>query len=332
MSRAAVVCGIGSYLPPNLVPNEELAAKVGSSDEWIRTRTGITQRYFATTGMATSDLAVAAGAQALKSSGESVVDAVVLATATPDHPSPATAPMIATKLGLTGVAAYDLAAVCSGFIYALASAAGMIAIGVADRVLVIGADTYSTVLDFQDRTTSVIFGDGAGAVVLRAGDPDEPGALGPFDLGSDGDGSHLITVRGPGSRQRLSGVQPGPRDEFFFMQGKEVFWRAVQRMSDSTNAVLARAGWSTDDVDWIFSHQANLRIQHSLADMLAIPRKHVFTNIAEVGNTAAASVPLALDQAHSTGVLKAGDRVLLTAFGGGLAWGSTLLRWPMLPT
>lgn len=332
MSRAAVVCGVGSYLPPKLVPNEELAAAVGSSDEWIRTRTGITQRYFATTGMATSDLAVAAGAQALKSSGESTVDAVVLATATPDHPSPATAPLVATKLGLTGVAAYDVAAVCTGFIYALASAAGMIAIGVADRVLVIGADTYSTVLDFQDRTTSVIFGDGAGAVVLRAGDPDELGAVGPFDLGSDGEGSHMITVPGPGSRQRLSGVPADPRDQYFYMAGKEVFWRAVQRMSDSTTAVLARAGWSTDDLDWIISHQANLRIQHSLADKLAVARERLFTNIAEVGNTAAASVPLALAQAHSTGVLKAGDRVLLTAFGGGLAWGSTLLRWPTLPT
>jgi 3-oxoacyl-[acyl-carrier-protein] synthase-3 len=318
-------------LPPKLVSNEELAAEVGSSDEWIRSRTGITQRYFATTGMATSDLAVAAGAQALKSSGDSVVDAVVLATATPDHASPATAPLIATKLGLTGIAAYDVAAVCTGFIYALASAAGMIAIGTADRVLVIGADTYSSILDFNDRTTSVIFGDGAGAMVLRAGDSAEPGAIGPFDLGSDGEGSHMITVRGHGSRQRLSGVPAEPRDQYFFMEGKEVFWRAVQRMSDSTTAVLARAGWSTDDVDWLFSHQANLRIQHSLADMLAIPRKHLFTNIAEVGNTAAASIPLALDHAHSRGVLKAGDRVVLTAFGGGLSWGSTLLRWPKLP-
>lgn len=328
MGRAAVVAGVGSCLPPRMVTNAELAARLDSSDEWIRSRTGIGQRYFATEGMATSDLAVGAGAQALKSSGESTVDTVVVATTTPDRPCPATAPTVATKLGMTGAAAYDIAAVCTGFVYGLATAAGLIAIGSADRVLVIGAETFSSILNPGDRSTSVIFGDGAGAMVLRAGEAGEPGAVGPFDLGSDGEGCDLITVRAGGSRQRLSGAGPADGDRYFEMAGKEVFWRAVQRMADSSRTVLGRAGWRSEDVDWLVSHQANLRILTRLADDLGIAFERSISNIAEVGNTAAASIPLALDQAHTAGVLRAGDRILLTAFGGGLTWGSAVLTWP----
>jgi 3-oxoacyl-[acyl-carrier-protein] synthase-3 len=330
MNASAVLAGIGSSLPPRLVRNADLAAELDTSDEWIRSRTGITQRYFATTGMATSDLAVAAGAKALKSAGEAAVDSVIVATATPDFASPATAPLVATKLGLTGVAAFDVNAVCTGFVYALACGAGLIAGGIAGRVLVIGADTYSTLVDPQDRATSVIFGDGAGAVVLRAGGDGEDGVLGPFDLGSDGDGCELIAVRAPGSRQRLSGADAKPSDFYFTMAGKEVFWRAVLRMAGSTKRVLGMAGWTMQDVDWLFSHQANLRIQNSLVDSLGLPRARSFSNIAQVGNTAAASIPLALDQAHEAGVLSPGNRVVLTAFGGGLTWGSTVLSWPRL--
>ncbi|WP_131741034.1 beta-ketoacyl-ACP synthase III [Actinomadura roseirufa] len=326
----AVVTGIGSWLPPRAVENAELANRLGSSDEWIRTRTGVRRRHVASAGMAVSDLAVEAGARALKSAGGGEADAVVLATATPDHPCPATAPDVAARLGLWSTAAFDVAAVCSGFVYALAAGTGLISAGIARRVLVIGADVFSSILDPDDRTTSVIFGDGAGAVVLRPGDPAEPGALGPFDLGSDGAGAGLITVRAGGSRQRLSGAEPGPREHFFAMAGKAVFWRAVQQMAQSAGAALDRAGWRPRDVDRLVCHQANQRITDHLADELGLPRERALSNIADVGNTAAASIPLALDQARAAGRLRPGDRVLLTAFGGGLAWGSVTLRWPSL--
>jgi 3-oxoacyl-(acyl-carrier-protein) synthase III len=330
VSRAAVLAGIGSCLPTRAVPNTEVAARFDTSDEWIRTRTGIRQRWFADAGAATSDLAVGAGAQALKSAAVASVDAVVVATTTPDRPCPGTAPLVASRLGMTGVAAHDVAAVCTGFLYALATGSGLIAAGMADQVLVIGAETFSSILDPADRTTSVIFGDGAGAVVLRAGAANEPGAIGRCDLGSDGEGFDLITVRAGGSRQRLSTTTPAPADHFFAMAGKEVFWRAVQRMAESCRAVLGREGIDIAQVDRLVGHQANQRILDRLADELGIPRHRCVSNIAEVGNTAAASIPIALDHAHNAGELLTGQRVLLTAFGGGLTWGSTVLTWPAL--
>ncbi|MEU5705270.1 beta-ketoacyl-ACP synthase III [Streptomyces aurantiacus] len=330
MSRAAVLSGVGSCLPFRAVPNDELAADLGSSEEWIRSRTGIGQRYFADRGTATSDLAAGAGEKALKCAGVSTVDVVLVATTTPDRPCPATAPVVAARLGMRGTAAYDVSAVCTGFVYGLATAAGLISARVADRVLLIGAETFSTLLNPRDRSTAVIFGDGAGAVVLRSGDPAEPGALGPFDLGSDGEGEDLITVPAGGSRQRLSGTEPAPDDRYFAMSGKEVFRHAVQRMTGSARAVLVRAGWQAQQVDHLVSHQANLRITNHVADDLGIARGRCVSNIAEVGNTAAASIPLALDHAHADGTLRPGGRTLLTAFGGGLTWGSAVLTWPDL--
>ncbi|MFR0356212.1 beta-ketoacyl-ACP synthase III [Streptomyces sediminimaris] len=330
MNRAAVVAGVGSCLPARAVPNDELARRLDTSDAWIRSRTGIAQRYVAAPGTATSDLAVGAGAEALKCSGLSAVDAVIVATTTPDRPCPATAPVVAARLGMTGTAAYDVSAVCTGFVYGLATGAGLIMAEVADRVLVIGAETFSTLLDPDDRSTTVIFGDGAGAVVLRAGSRADAGALGPFDLGSDGEGEALITVPAGGSRQRLSGQPPRADEQYFSMSGKEVFRHAVRRMTGSAKAVLDRAGWSAGDVDHLVSHQANSRITQHVAEGLGLPARRCFSNIAEVGNTAAASIPLALDQAHTRGVLRPGQRVLLTAFGGGLTWGSTVLTWPRL--
>jgi 3-oxoacyl-[acyl-carrier-protein] synthase-3 len=331
MSRAAVLCGVGGWVPPNPVTNAHLSQRLNTSDDWIRSRTGIAQRYFAHPGMATSDLAVEAGRRALGSAGGGAVDAVVVATTTPDRPCPATAPEVAWRLGLTGVAAYDVGAVCTGFIYALASAAGLISAGAADRVLVIGAETFSSIVDPQDRGTAVIFGDGAGAVVLRRGDSGEPGAIGPFDLGSDGEANDMITVRAGGSRQRLSGVAPGARDHYFSMAGREVFFHAVQRMTASIRTVMERAGWRASDLDRFVCHQANMRIINQLADDLGLARSQIVSNIARVGNTAAASIPLALADGVADQVLRAGDRVLLTAFGGGLTWGSTVLVWPCLP-
>ena len=328
MSRAAVLAGLGGFLPPRAVSNDDLAASMETTDAWIRSRTGITRRHFADTGSATSDLAVGAGELALKSSGRPVVDALVLATTTPDRPCPATAPVVADRLGLAGIAAYDVAAVCTGFVYALATAAGLIAAGIAERVLVIGAETFSTILNPSDRSTAVIFGDGAGAVVLRAGRDDEPGALGAFDLGSDGADADLITVRAGGSAERLSSVLANEEDRYFSMAGREVFRRAVERMTESTRIVLGRAGWSPTDLDWLVCHQANLRIVLSLAGQLGLDAARAVTNIAQVGNTSAASIPLALAQAHAAGVFTPGDKVALTAFGGGLTWGSTTLTWP----
>jgi len=330
VSRAAVLAGLGSALPDRVVTNEELTALTDSSDEWIRTRTGIRQRHFAVEGTATSDLAVAAGQCALKSSGQGGADAVLVATTTPDRPCPATAPLVASRLGLSGAAAFDVGAVCTGFIYALAVAAGLIAARSADRVLVIGADTFSSILNPRDRTTFAVFGDGAGAALLRAGEPDEPGALNTFDLGSDGEGRDLITVRAGGSQQRLAATVSDPDDQYFTMAGREVFRHAVQRMERSVRAALETAGWQHTDVDRLVCHQANQRILDRLADLLGIDPRRVVSNIALVGNTAAASIPLALHQAHGDGSLRAGHRVLLTAFGGGLTWGSVTLTWPRL--
>ncbi|WP_442812843.1 beta-ketoacyl-ACP synthase III [Streptomyces sp. NBC_01343] len=331
--RTAVLAGLGTFVPPRVVTNEELSRTMDTSDEWIRTRTGITQRHWADPGTATGDLAVAAGERALKSAGSGDVDLVVLATTTPDHPCPATAPEVASRLGLEGVPAYDVAAVCSGFVYGLASAAGAIAAGIAERVLVIGAETYSTILNPQDRTTSVIFGDGAGAVVLRAGDPTEPGALLGYDLGSDGSLKDLIIVPGGGSRQRSAAAaadapEPDPADAYFAMQGKPVFRHAVTRMAASSQAMLERAGWAADSVDRFVGHQANVRILHAVADQLGMARDRTVVNLDRVGNTSAASIPLALSDAVADGLITPGDRVLMSAFGGGVTWGSTALVWP----
>jgi 3-oxoacyl-[acyl-carrier-protein] synthase-3 len=330
MSRAAVLAGLGGFLPPRTVSNNELAALMDTTDAWIHSRTGIRQRHIAAAGTATSDLAAGAGELALKSCGRPTVDAVILATTTPDRPCPATAPVVADRLGLTGAAAYDVAAVCTGFIYALATATGLIAAGIADCVLVIGAETYSSILNPQDRSTSVIFGDGAGAVVLRAGRAGEPGALGPFDLGSDGADVDLITVRAGGSAQRLSGLPVPDADRYFTMAGREVFRRAVDHMAASTRTALDRAGWCAADLDWLVCHQANQRIVTSLAGQLGLDPGRAVTNIAEVGNTSAASIPLALAHAQAAGMLSPGDRLALTAFGGGLTWGSTTLTWPYI--
>lgn len=311
----AVLAGLGTALPPRVVSNDELAARLDTSDEWIRGRTGIAQRHWIEPGMTTIGLATEAGARALKSAQLSDVGAVVLATTTPDRPCPASAPEVASRLGLAKVPAMDVGAVCAGFVYALATGAGLIGAGIVRDVLVIGADTYSTILDPADRSTVVIFGDGAGAVVLRAGSPDEPGALGPFDLGSDGELADLIMM---------------PPGGWFTMQGKTVFRHAVERMADSASAVLAAAGWTAGDVDQFVGHQANRRILLALAERLGVPIDRMVCNIDRVGNTAAASIPLALADAAVGGELAAGHRVLLTSFGGGLAWGSTVLNWPAI--
>jgi 3-oxoacyl-[acyl-carrier-protein] synthase III len=323
-----VVCGIGSCVPPKVVTNAELAQRLGTSVEWIETRTGIRQRRVIEPGGSTADLAVEAGARAMKSANLSRVDAVVLATSTPEYQCPGTAPAVASRLGLTGVPAMDVNAVCTGFLYAAASGAGLIATGVAERLLVIGADAYSTIVNPTDQATTAIFGDGAGAVVLRKGQADEPGALGPFNLGSDGEFAELIWIPAGGSRQRSTSLAAPDEDRYFQMRGGAVFKHAVVRMAQAVGTALDRTGWRIEDMDRLVCHQANARILAALGAELGIDSGRLVSNIEWVGNTAAASIPLALADAARSGHLRTGHRVVLTAFGGGLTWGATTVTWP----
>jgi 3-oxoacyl-[acyl-carrier-protein] synthase III len=324
--NAAVLTGLGTAVPTTVVTNEELARTLDTSDEWIRTRTGIRQRHVASPEIATSDLATEAGARALKSAGDDAVDAVVVATTTPDRMCPSTAPEVASRLGLGTVAAFDVGAVCSGFVYGLATATGLIAGGIADRVLVVGAEVINRFMNPADRGTRVIFGDGAGAAVLRRGRDDEPGALGPFDLGSDGEHAELLAVDAGGSRLPGSTAGIDPAAHYLRMDGREVYRHAVTRMVASSQRVLERVGWEVGDVDRLVAHQANVRILDAVGDRLGVAPERRHVNIHRYGNTSAASIPLALADAE----LRAGDRVLITAFGGGLTWGSTALAWPEL--
>ncbi|UMP06847.1 beta-ketoacyl-ACP synthase III [Amycolatopsis sp. EV170708-02-1] len=323
-----MLAGIGAWLPPGLVTNADLANRLDTSDDWIRRRTGIRQRHVAPVGVAASDLAVKAGSRALRSAEVSKVDAVVLTTSTPDRPLPATAPVVAARLGLGTVPAFDVSAVCSGFLYGLFVASGLVAAGNVDQVLLVATEVYSSIVDPLDRSTAVIFGDGAAAVVLRAGVAGEYGALGPVVLGSDGESESLIQIPAGGSRQRTPKV---PGDGYFQMAGHEVFRQAVRRMSEVSRQALGAAGWQPADVDRLVAHQANARIIGVLGDELGLPPDRVLSNIETVGNTGSASIPLLLAQAAADGLLTLGQRVLLTAFGGGLAWGATTLTWPGVP-
>ncbi|MFR0355201.1 beta-ketoacyl-ACP synthase III [Streptomyces sediminimaris] len=330
MGAAAVLAGLGGWVPGDAVGNAELARHLRLDDEWIRTRTGISHRHLVAPGQSTGDLAVEACRRALHSYGAGPVDALVLATATPDQPCPPTAPQIAAALGLGPIPAFDIGAVCSGFVYGLAAGAGLLAAGVTGTVLVAGADAFSTVVDPDDRTTRSVFGDGAGAVVLRAGRTAEPGVIGGFDLGSDGSEHGLLVVPGGGSRQRSSGEGIKSEDCYLVMDGPRLFSRAVQRMAESVARTAARVGWDVSGVDRFVLHQANERILAAVARRLGVPRERFVCNIGRVGNTAAASIPLALADAAARGGLRPGDRVLLSGFGGGLTWGSAALVWPAL--
>ncbi|BAJ33089.1 MULTISPECIES: beta-ketoacyl-ACP synthase 3 [Kitasatospora] len=327
MNRAAVV-GLGSCLPARSVDNEQVIAEgaLDSSDEWIRRRTGIHRRRRAAPGTATGDLAAHAAAAAIESA-DAAPDFVLLATTTPDHPCPATAPAVAHRLGLPHVPAFDLAAVCSGFLYALATADALVRAGACRRPLVIGADTYSTIVDPADRDTAALFGDGAGAVLLAAAEDGAPGTLRAADLGSDGAGSGLITIPAGGSRHpdRQRAV---PDAHWFRMRGRSVYGEAVRHLTDSAARALAGAGWKTADLGAFVAHQANQRILDSVADRLGLPPAVRFGNLRDLGNTAAASIPLVLADDGPQRAVAPGTPTLLTAFGGGLTWASVALTWP----
>lgn len=316
------VLGLGTDLPADVVSNDDLAKVLDTDDEWIRTRTGIAQRHVAAPGDATSDLAARAGQRALDDAGLTADDLglVLVATTTPDHPIPGTAPLVAARLG-TEVAALDVNAACSGFVYGLQLAAGSV-LATGAPVLLIGAETLTRVVDPADRTVRVLFGDGAGAVVLGA---DDRGSLGPFDLGSDGADPSILWREATGTRMPAA---PGDgQHQYLTMRGREVYRNAVTRMAASSQAVVDAAGITLDDVDLFVGHQANRRILDAVVDRLGFPAERCHVTVDRHANTSAASIPLALADARDTGRLHAGDRVLLTAFGAGLTWGSTLLTW-----
>lgn len=317
------VLGLGAHLPERVVTNDDLAARLDTDDAWIRSRTGIAERRLAAPDEATSDLAIRAGRAAIEDAGLTVDDVghVVVATSTPDHLVAATAPRVAAGLG-TNAPAVDVNAACSGFVHALRLAAGLLATG--DRpVLVIGADCYSRIVDPDDRGVAILFGDGAGALVLGAGGD---GTLGPFDLGSDGADQSALWVEVGGSRLPAS---PGTVDgrHRLTMRGSEIYRRAIPAMADSSRRVLERAGYDVTDVDLVVGHQANARILTGVAASLGVPADRLHLSLEHHGNTSAASIPLALADARDRGRLHVGDRILLTAFGAGLTWASCLLDW-----
>ncbi len=320
----SVFTGCGSYLPARIVTNDELSQKVDTSDEWIRERTGITQRHIAADGECTSDLAVKAAERALESAGISAndLDLIVLATATPDHTFPATATTVQARLGMTRGFAFDVQAVCSGFVYALTVADNFIKSGQVKRALVIGAETFSRILDWNDRTTCVLFGDGAGAVVLEAregtGGTEDRGIL-TTHLHSDGAHHDLLYVDGGPSSTRTTG--------YLRMEGNKVFRHAVSNLAAVVDEALEATGLSAADNDWIVPHQANKRIHDGTARKLGIDENKVVVTVDRHANTSAASVPLALDVAVRDGRIRQGDLVLMEAMGGGFTWGAALVRW-----
>jgi 3-oxoacyl-[acyl-carrier-protein] synthase-3 len=323
--RHSVICGTGAYLPADVVTNEALSKRVETSDEWIVSRTGIRQRHIAAENETTSDLATHAARRALAAAGlrPDQVGLVVVATTTPDNTFPATATAVQAKLGMDGRGfAFDVQAVCSGFVYALSIADNFIRVGQVDVALVIGAETFTRILDWQDRTTCVLFGDGAGAVVLKAEDgPPDVASRGVLSchLHSDGRFKEALFVNGgPGSNREVGVVR---------MNGQEVFRHAVVKLAEVVEEALGANGLTAKDIDWLVPHQANQRIIDGMAKKLGLGPDRVVSTVARHANTSAASIPLALAEAAADGRIKQGQIVLLEAIGGGLTWGASVIRW-----
>ncbi len=319
---ASVVLGVGGYLPEKVLTNTDLAAMVDTTDQWITERTGIRKRHIAADGETTSDLATIAAKRAMNaaSCGPEDIDLIIVATATPDYTFPATATVVQNKLGITRGAAFDVQAVCSGFVYAVATADNFLVRGQFERALVIGAETFSRILDWSDRSTCVLFGDGAGAVVLERQDKAKAGESGVkgVHLRSDGRYKDLLFVDGgPSTTQTVGHLR---------MVGNQVFKHAVSKISESVKAAAEQAGIAISDIDWFVPHQANQRILSAVAERLGLEEGKVISTVAEHGNTSAASVPLALAASIDDGRVKKGDLILIEAIGGGLTWGSALIR------
>lgn len=322
MTRRSIIVGTGSALPVRAVSNQELSERVDTSDEWIVERTGIRSRYLAGEGETTASLATDAARAALAAAGLDPADIglIVLATCTPDQTFPASATIVQDRLGCHGGIAFDVGAVCSGFLYAVSVADSMLRTGAADRALVIGAETMSRILDWEDRTTCVLFGDGAGAIVLEA-----------RDVAEDGPGILASRLHANGAHNELLYVDGGPSTTgtvgHIRMKGREVFRHAVVNLADVLGEVLADTSLTADDIDWVVPHQANQRILDATAKKLGLPPEKVVVTVDRHANTSAASVPLALDAAVRDGRIKAGDLVMLEAMGGGFTWGASLVRF-----
>ena len=322
--KRAVVVGYGHYLPERVVENAEFEASLETSDEWIRTRSGIERRHFAADDQHTSDLASEAAKAALKNAGLEAndLDAIIVATSTPDLTFPSVATMVQQKIGMERGFGFDVQAVCAGFVFALSTANGLILSGQAKRVLVIGAETFSRIMDWTDRGTCVLFGDGAGALILEGQDSNgttqDRGIL-ASDLNSDGRYKEMLFVDGGVSSTGTSGK--------LRMQGNALFRQAVEKLASTAETALGKAGLAHADVDWIVPHQANIRIIQGTAKKLDVPMERVVLTVQDHGNTSAASIPLALSVGAASGKIKAGDLVLTEAIGGGLAWGAVVIRW-----
>lgn len=324
MTIRAVAVGVGHYLPKRIVPNSEFESTLETSDEWIRTRSGIERRHFAADDEATSDLAGFAAKSALANSGLSIddIDAIIVATSTPDLTFPSVATMVQHKLEMKHGFAFDVQAVCAGFVYALTNANALILAGQAKRVMVIGAETFSRIMDWTDRSTCVLFGDGAGAVILEAregeGTPQDRGIL-AADLNSDGQYRDMLFVDGGVSTTGTSGK--------LRMLGNQLFRHAIEKLVATAETALGRAGLEDKDVDWIVPHQANIRIIKGTAKKMGLSMDRVIVTVQDHGNTSAASIPLALSIATQRGQIKPGDLLVTEAIGGGLAWGAVVIRW-----
>ncbi|WP_299921572.1 beta-ketoacyl-ACP synthase III [uncultured Pelagimonas sp.] len=323
MTIRATVIGVGHYLPDRIVENAEFEKTLDTTDEWIKSRSGIERRHFAAEGQTTSDLGTRAAQAALDDAGLAAndIDAIILATSTADLTFPSAATMIQTSLGMTRGFAFDVQAVCAGFAYALANANALIVSGQAKRVLVIGAETFSRLMDWTDRGTCVLFGDGAGALVLEAQDGQGSNAdrgILSTDLNSDGRYKDILYVDGGVSTHSTGHLR---------MQGKEVFRHAVEKLASTANAAMDKIGMTADEIDWIVPHQANIRIINGTAKKLGLSRDKVVVTVQDHGNTSAASIPLALSVGKERGQIKPGDLIVTEAIGGGLAWGAVVLRW-----
>lgn len=320
----AIPVGCGHYLPERVVENDEFTATLDTSDEWIRTRSGIERRHFAAEGEKTSDLATEAARRALENAGMTGadLDAIIVATATPDQTFPSTATRVQHALGMTNGFAFDVQAVCAGFIYAVSTANSMIVSGQARTVMVIGAETFSRIMDWTDRSTCVLFGDGAGAVILTRGEGDgglaDRGVM-AVKLHSDGGYNDLLYVDGGPSTTQTAGV--------LRMEGRKVFQHAVMKLAAVAHEAMEEVGATADDVTWMVPHQANIRIIEATAKKTGLPMEKVIVTVQNHGNTSAASIPLALSEAAAEGRIKRGDLLLMEAIGGGLAWGAALMRW-----
>ena len=328
MSHGVTIAGTGSYLPEKILTNDELSKFVDTSDEWIVTRTGIKARRIAAEDEHTSHLGSKAAERALEQANIAAedVELIIVATITPDTLTPATACYVQQQLGSHKAVAFDVSAACSGFLYAMKLAKNLIESGSFKNALIIGAEKLSSFVNWKDRTTCVLFGDGAGAAVLRAAEEGE-GRILATDIGTDGKQTHLLNIPGGGSACPITIDNAGERLATLAMLGKEVFKHAVTRMKNSANTVIERAGLQAEDISIVIPHQANLRIIDAIASRLDVPNERVFVNLHKYGNTSAAAIAIALDEAHRTGEIKKGDKVIMVAFGAGLTWAAAAIEW-----